>query len=111
MSVAVAAAAGVGAPFETGILPCLPEPPLDNFSSGEAALSHASLNDLAPDGTIGRAARAAALVLVSMGGPGRARNKPWASRRAVGAGGAEAAINCAMVSRAGSQDRSYAVEN
>lgn len=47
MSVAVAAAAGVGAPFETGILPRLPEPPLDNFSSGEAALSDASLNDLA----------------------------------------------------------------
>ena len=102
MSVAVAAAAGANATFETSILPGLPEPPLDNFNLGEAALSEGLLSDPAPDGTFGLAARAAAVVLGSIGGSGHARDKSLVSGSAVAGGGAGAAMDCAKAPRAGS---------
>ncbi len=79
--------------LQTGVVRHLPDPPLPGFDSDKVNLSKTAYPFGIPDGTIGLLSFAANLPLAAVGGPDRARVRPWVVVLAAAKALADAAVS------------------
>jgi uncharacterized membrane protein len=78
LSLLAAGALEVISLYQMGLIQRLPEPPLPRFDSGKVNSSEEAYRWLStPDAFLGIGSYAATMTLAAMGGPQRARERPW----------------------------------
>jgi uncharacterized membrane protein len=78
--------------FQAGLIPHLPDPPIDGFHSDKVNSSNTAYHFGVPDGTLSLAGHATTIALAAYGGRDRARTAPWTPLVAAGVMAAEAAV-------------------